>query len=594
MLNAESPFIDLFQEADQGRVEEAFGRKKEVFSIAEILSRRKACNVLLVGNPGVGRGTIVKGLALAGSRNELEGLLDNVRIVELSLGIYGTSPDRFQKGFESLLAHLRQSRETILFIRDFHLLVDSGGGQLGCEQLCATLLPSLLTGRISCITTTTPECYANLLETEPSICAAFEVVNIDPMSEEEAFEALRSLRQNMEQYHGIVMSDEALRTAIVLSERYIRETYLPGKAIDVLDRSCSHYRYVNVASTKNPDLLGDASLASHGDRLSSRNVRRTLEAMIGIEIHEAFGPEYCKKLIRDLQRRIVGQSSAVLEIVAALERTHSELAKSMRPKCIVLVVGPEKSGKHYFCKLLANSLWKKDNCLILIDAQDFDADAVADTLLEIAKSHPEAITSDDTNTPVLVPGALLYITNTDGAQLNDVARLIRFIEKGEIAHRNGTALLLKECLVVFESRNPDAFIERREYRENPDQWRVGLRQVLEPAIMNMVTDSVPFFSLKMNHYSRIMDKDLQSLKQSLGKDGIKIHVEDEVYDSIVREVDEAGGGVVELRTIFNREVIVPVEELLRDGSISDSGSLIVHSFDGDVVQITTTDAQVKG
>lgn len=578
MLNQESLIDDITRKAQDGFLAEAYGRDRETYAIMEILSRRNRNNVLLVGFTGVGKRRIIEGLALAGMRGETEGLLGEFRIVELNLSLLAQGGDQHEKALASLVKHLRQTRDIILFVQDIDLVLGPNAVELGDSSIASLLRPTLLRGDITCIGATTPGRYKEVIEPDLAARRAFEVVNIEPMTEVQAYDVIKAIRPEIEIHHDVELSDETIRAAVILSERYIKHLFLPGKAIDVLDRASSRYRLKRLAKERKPELVDDASLVMLKDRVSPHDVRKAIEKLVGFEIRASYAPEYWDELAASFRRKMTGQNAAVSQGIGALRKAFDALSETGGAKCVLLLIGPPNSGKRYWAETLAEfHLGRKERCFD-VDLATVTEETLLDTLESAAGWGIEGGPRQDSTGLVHLPDSILYVRGIEDAPPGALDHLRRVL-KDAVTTRDGRRLSLHNCVVLIASEKPEALPEREEYKQAPKSWHVGLRQLYPPEILNRVDGIVPFFPLEFRHHHTIMRNDVNALRRKLSKQGITVVVHRRAYETLSEKARDSGAGVQDLRKELYSQLIRPVEELTDSASTSMTDSVRVDLVD---------------
>lgn len=582
MLNQESLVDDITRRAQDGTLSEAHGRARELYRILEVLSRRNRKNVLLVGYTGVGKRRIVEGLALAGMQGETEELLGEFRIVELNLALLVQGSEQHEKALASLIKHLRQTRDIILFIPDIDLILGPNSAELGETNLGTLLRPTLIRGDITCIGATTPGRYRELIEPDSAARRAFEAVEIQPMTEAQAYDVICAVRPEIEAHHHVEISDETIRAAVVLSERYIKHHFLPGKAIDVLDRASSRYRLKKLAKERKPELVDDASLVMLKDRVSPHDVRKAIENVVGFEIRASYAPKYWEDITASFRRRMTGQSAAINEGIHALRKAFDSLSDSSGPKCVLLLVGPARSGKQFWAETLAEvHLGRSDRCFEIDLGTATESNLVE--LLETAAGWGiDAPSRSDSTGMTNLPESVIYVTGIDAPSREASERFRRILE-GTVLRSDGRPISLHNCIVVIASEKEAALPNRDEYKDSPKSWRVGLRQQYPPEILNRVDAIIPLFPLELRHHYAIMHNDVNVLRRNLARSGITIVVQRDAYEHLSEEVRERGGGVVELRKALFSKLIRPIERLIEDGATRANGAVRVDLRDNELV-----------
>ena len=394
------------------------GRDQEIERVAQILSRRKKNNPVLIGEPGVGKTAIAEGLALRIVAKKVPHLLANKRIIDLDLAaiVAGTKyRGQFEERMKTIMQELEQARDVILFIDELHTIVGAGGAS-GSLDASNMFKPALARGELQCIGATTLDEYRKFIEKDGALERRFQKVIINPPSKEESLEILKGLRERYEAHHHVKYTDEALWTAVELSDRYITDKFLPDKAIDVMDEAGSrvHLRDVIMPEEileaekkleevrnqkdnavreqqfeKAADLrdserrvkkqLADLQQAweKSGEKqtllVTAEDIADVVAMMTGIPVNRIAESENQKLLTMEdeLRKSIIGQDDAIRVVSSAIRRARAGLKDPRRPIGSFLFLGPTGVGKTEFARVLARFLFPGTDALIKIDMSEY-------------------------------------------------------------------------------------------------------------------------------------------------------------------------------------------------------------------------------
>ncbi len=408
---------DLTKLAVDDKLDPVVGREKEIERVAQILSRRKKNNPVLIGEPGVGKTAIAEGLALRIVQKKVPRILQDKRVVTLDLAglVAGTKyRGQFEERMKALMNELEKAKDVVLFIDELHTIVGAGGAS-GSLDASNMFKPALARGDIQCIGATTLDEYRKHIETDGALDRRFQKVMVEPPSYEETLQILDFIKIKYEEHHHVKYSDQAIEAAVKFSNRYITDRHLPDKAIDVLDEAGSRVHMGNFEVPKEILELEDeidkirlekASVVKKQDfeeaarlRDSERRIQQELEAakldwenntrdvvydvneediatvvamMTGIPVNRVAQTESEKLIHMDesLKGQIVGQDEAVLKLTKAIRRTRAGLKNPNRPIGSFIFLGPTGVGKTELCKVLARYLFDSENALIKIDMSE--------------------------------------------------------------------------------------------------------------------------------------------------------------------------------------------------------------------------------
>ncbi|MCF8396418.1 MAG: ATP-dependent Clp protease ATP-binding subunit, partial [Melioribacteraceae bacterium] len=409
---------DLTKLASEDKLDPVIGREKEIERVAQVLSRRKKNNPVLIGEPGVGKTAIAEGLALRMINRKVPRILQDKRVVTLDLAglVAGTKyRGQFEERMKALMNELEKANDVILFIDELHTIVGAGGAS-GSLDASNMFKPALARGDIQCIGATTLDEYRKYIETDGALDRRFQKVMIDPPTVDETIEILDNIKFKYEEHHHVKYSTEAIDSAVKLSDRYITDRYLPDKAIDVLDEAGSRVHMGNftvseeilhleeeiekikkakIEVVKQQDyeeaarlrdtertLQSDLEIAKREWDEKTRNIiydvseediGTVVSMMTGIPVTRVVQAESEKlmKMEDALRKRIVGQDEAVIKLSKAIRRTRAGLKSPNKPIGSFIFLGPTGVGKTELAKELARYLFDSENALVRIDMSEY-------------------------------------------------------------------------------------------------------------------------------------------------------------------------------------------------------------------------------
>ena len=409
---------DLTEMARKDELDPIIGRDQEIQRVAQILSRRKKNNPVLIGEPGVGKTAIAEGLALRIVERKVPRILHNKRVVTLDLGaiVAGTKyRGQFEERMKAIMNELQRAKDVILFIDELHTIVGAGGAS-GSLDASNMFKPALARGELQCIGATTLDEYRQYIEKDGALERRFQKIMVDPPSPEETLKILEGLRERYEKHHKVKFSDEAIKAAVKLSERYITDRYLPDKAIDVLDETGARVHLANIVVPKEITELEEeikrvkkekesvikaqeferaAILRDQEKRLnrkleaakrrwkdaedeylatvSEEDVAEVVSMMTGIPVTRVAQSESEKilNLEDELKKHIIGQDNAIHLLSKAIRRTRAGLKDPHRPIGSFVFLGPTGVGKTQLAKELARCLFEDEDSLIRLDMSEY-------------------------------------------------------------------------------------------------------------------------------------------------------------------------------------------------------------------------------
>lgn len=410
--------IDLTKAAEENRLDPIVGRVKEIERLAQILSRRKKNNPILIGDPGVGKSAIVEGLALRIIQKKVSRVLFGKRVVTLDLAsiVAGTKyRGQFEERIKAILNELAKTNQIILFIDEIHTIVGAGGAT-GSLDAANMLKPALARGEIQCIGATTLDEYRQHIEKDGALERRFQKIMVEPTNPEETIEILNNIKERYEDHHNVYYTPEAIQACVSLTGRYISDRHLPDKAIDALDESGSrvhisnivvperilelenlidHTRQEKVKAVKNQnfelaarqrdkekellDLLEsekqrwEKELSQNRQLVDDNKVAEVVAMMTGVPVQRVAQAEGVRllKMGKELKDKVIGQDEAINNIVKSIQRNRAGLKDPNKPIGSFFFLGPTGVGKTQLAKVLAEYLFESANNLVRIDMSEY-------------------------------------------------------------------------------------------------------------------------------------------------------------------------------------------------------------------------------
>lgn len=630
---------DLTKLARSGKLDPVVGRETEIRRVITILNRRTKNNAVLIGEPGVGKTAIVEGLAQKIVSEEVPDSLIDKRIVTLDLAgmIAGTKyRGEFEDRLKKVISELENNKSVIVFIDELHLIVGAGAAE-GSMDAGNILKPSLARGKIQMIGATTTDEYTRHIEKDAALERRFQPVQVPETTNAETLAILKGLRSRYEEYHGVTVDDEVLTDTVMLAKRYINDRYMPDKAIDLLDETSAHLR-VNKGKTP-PKLrqlqkelklvntrIDDAVEAEDYERaarqkqrasqlneeikllqathktdkpipISSDDVADTVARMTGVPAAKVIKSEakYLVNLDKNVGKHIIGQKEAVEIVAKALRRSRSGISSEKRPIGSFVFLGPTGVGKTELARVLAREFFGSDDALIKIDMSDMserhnvsklvgapagyigyeDSGQLTEQIRrrpysvvlfdEIEKAHPEVF------------NILLQILE-DGNLTDAKGRKIDFTNTVVIMTGNvGAEKLQKEANFGFSSVTSDDLNDLEAlHQSNKDKVMDELKKSMRPELMNRIDKVVVFRALTRKDALKILDLQLDELRNRLVKKGIGLEVTTLAKEKLLEDGYDAHNGARPMRRLIQETI----EDQIATGLLSDTYQK------GDVVRVT--------
>ena len=623
--------------AREGRLDPVVGREREIARTIRILSRRTKNNPVLIGEPGVGKTAVAEGLAqriVAGDvPEELAG--KNILSIDLSAMLAGTKyRGEFEERVKNALAEIRKLGNVILFIDELHTIVGAGSAE-GAVDAANILKPALSRAEIRVIGATTRDEYRRYIEKDAALERRFQPVAVEEPSAEEAIEILLGLRDKYEAHHGLAISDEAVRSCVELSRRYLPDRFLPDKAIDLMDEACSRVRME--CETRTPDLKRleerleavrrEKAEAIAGEDFEAAARLRDVEDDFARQLREertrwsdgrtdelvsvtgedvaAVAAEWTgipvrritedegERLLRleeTLRGRVVGQDQAVTAIARAIRRGRVGLKEPGRPTGSFLLLGPTGVGKTELCRALAEALFGQEDALIRIDMSEYAEGHAASRLVG---SPPGYVGHEDggqlTEQVRRRPYSVVLFDEMEKAHHSVWNLLLQILEDGTLTDSHGRRADFRSAVVVMTSNvgarqitsgRPLGFAGGEE-DEAGRQDRVRrsvteeLRRTFRPEFLNRVDDTIVFRQLSEADLTEIARRMLAQTAARLEPLGLTLRAEEAAAARLAREGHDPASGARPLRRRLHEAVDDPIADGILTGRFHRGDRLVL-------------------
>ena len=547
------------------------GRTEEISRVIGTLCRRNKNNPVLVGDPGVGKTAIAEGLARMIVCGNVPRELKGARLLSLDLSaiIAGTKyRGDFEERIRNILTEVTADENTILFIDELHTLVGAGGAE-GAIDAANILKPALARGEIRLIGATTQEEYRRCIEKDSALERRFQKIDVPEPTIAEACDIVFGLRPRYEEHHGIKISDEAVKSAVSLSERYIPDRFLPDKALDLLDEAASHFR-LNPTAAKQV--------------LEKEDIGAVLSRLTGIPVSALTKDEsiLLRELELRLSERIIGQEKAVSAVCATIRRGRTGLADPNRPIGSMMFLGPSGVGKTELCKALADIFFGGNKALIRLDMSEFSE---KHSVSRLVGSPPGYAGCDDggqlTEAVRRRPYSLVLFDEIEKAHPDVFNLLLQILEDGKLTDSRGRAVSFKNTVIVMtsnvgahctENRPPLGFGSKNSEDLLKDAEK-ELKKVFLPELLNRIDSKTLFSPLSDSELLQIANKFLQTLSNRLKEKNIKFSWSETAARRLVSLSKETPGGARPLRKAVSDLVETPISELLLSGELSQGGEI---------------------
>ena len=593
--------INLSQRARDGKLDAVVGREEEIERVIQILNRRQKNNPCLIGEPGVGKTAIAEGLAQRIVAGDVPFKLRSkeVYLLDLTALVAGTQfRGQFESRMKGLIEEIRKMGNVILVIDEVHNIVGAGDAE-GSMNAANILKPALSRGEIQVIGATTFTEYRKHIEKDTALERRFQPVTVNEPNMEDTLKILKGTAHYYEQFHGVKIPEGILRQAVLLSERYITDRFLPDKAIDLIDEACSdlnlHDKNINrrmelrreiedydkerelLQGAEEPDFERLAELKSltikaqteldelcaQGDpQLTMDNLARVIELWTKIPASRIREDEFRRlsELDKRLKEHIVGQDEAIEAVAAAIRRNRVGISPKHKPVSFIFV-GPTGVGKTELVKQLAQDLFNSPDALIRFDMSEF---MEKHSVSRIVGSPPGYVGYDEagqlTEKIRRKPYAVILFDEIEKAHPDVMNVLLQILDDGEITDSHGRKVNFENTVIVMTS---NAGSERKEgtvgfghtaNEQNRDRAMKALGEFLRPEFLNRVDEVICFNRLDEKNFAGIAHIMLDELQKSLEDKGLHFMWDEDVEDYLVKKSYSATYGARNLRRTIQKEL----------------------------------------
>ena len=586
---------DLTKLAEKGKLDAVIGREKEIERVAQILSRRKKNNPILIGEPGVGKTAIAEALALRIIEKKVSRTLHNKRVLTLDLAslVAGTKyRGQFEERMKAIMTEMEKSTDVILFIDELHTIVGAGGAS-GSLDASNMFKPALSRGEIQCIGATTLDEYRQHVEKDGALARRFQVVVVDPTTPEETQNILMNIKDRYEHHHNVIYSDNAIEACVKLSDRYISDRFLPDKAIDVMDEAGSrvHINNLNVPKeiveienkieeikivknqvVKNQKYEEAAKLRDNErklisqlekekekwiksskkkrDKVSEINITEIISMMTGIPV-EKIAQKESKRLLgmsKELSKEVIGQDNAIDKLVRAIKRTRVGLKDSRKPIGSFIFLGPTGVGKTELAKILSKYLFAKEDSLIRIDMSEYMEKFSVSRLVGAPPGYVGYEEGGQLSEKVRrKPYSVILLDEIEKAHPDVYNILLQILDDGFLTDGLGHRVDFRNTILIMTSnigaRDIKDFgvgigFETKANKDNVDQTLKStidkaLKRTFNPEFLNRLDDVIIFNSLTKKDLYAIIDISLNKLYLKANDMGYSINLTKRAKDFLI-------------------------------------------------------------
>ena len=639
---------DLTKKALDGKLDPVIGRDKEIERVIQILSRRSKNNPCLIGEPGVGKTAIVEGLAQKIVAGDVPELLKDKRVVNVDISsmVAGAKyRGDFEERIKKSLEEVRKAGDVILFIDEIHTIVGAGSAE-GAVDAANILKPLLARGEIQVVGATTLNEYRKYIEKDAALERRFSQVLVTEPTEEDTIKILEGIRDKYEAHHNVKITDEAIKAAVELSERYINDRYLPDKAIDLMDEAASKVKmqtYTKPDSIKELETKIEKTSKEKEEAIATQNfetaaklrdteksqkeelqkkqekwknsnnkkvmiltkedIAGVIASWTGIPVNKITETENekLKKLEEILHKRVVGQDEAVTTVSKAIRRGRVGLKDPNRPIGSFLFLGPTGVGKTELAKSLAEAMFGDENSMIRVDMSEFmEPHSVA----KLIGSPPGYVGYDDggqlTEKVRRKPYCVILFDEVEKAHPDVMNMLLQILEDGRLSDSQGRTVNFKNTIIImtsnigarlitdhnklgFSGNSNEKEENKNEYEDTKKAVMAELKKEFKPELINRIDDIIVFHKLSDDNVKAIIDIMLKEVAKRLEKQEIKIEISDDVKELIAKKGVDKDYGARPLRRAIQNMVEDKIAEAILDGKIVPNKTAILGVENDEVV-----------
>ncbi|HOP59352.1 MAG TPA: ATP-dependent Clp protease ATP-binding subunit [Bacteroidales bacterium] len=616
--------IDLTKAADEGRLDPVVGREREIERLAQILSRRKKNNPVLIGEPGVGKSAIAEGLALRITKRNVSRVLFNKRVVALDLAsiVAGTKyRGQFEERMKAILNELSKNDNIILFIDEIHTIVGAGGAT-GSLDAANMLKPALARGEIQCIGATTLDEYRQHIEKDGALERRFQKVLVDPTSIEETILILQNIKERYEEHHNVIYTDGAIEACVKLTNRYISDRHLPDKAIDALDESGSRVHISNIivpekilslenqleetkkekmAAVKNQnfekaasfrdrekDLLDsielekkkwEKELAVNRETVDAEKVAEVVAMMTGVPVQRIAQTEGTRllKMAEELKGSVIGQDEAIQKVTKSIQRNRAGLKDPNKPIGSFIFLGPTGVGKTQLAKVLAQFLFDTTDNLVRIDMSEYMEKFSVSRLVGAPPGYVGYEEGGQLTEKVRrKPYSVVLLDEIEKAHPDVFHILLQVLDEGQLTDSLGRRVDFRNTIIILTSNigtrqiaefgHGIGFDTQAKKASRDEQTKSILQKALQktfaPEFLNRVDDVIMFNSLDKEDINKIIELELQGLFDRVRSLGYQLKIAPAARDFLAERGFDIKYGARPLKRAIQKYLEDPMAELL--------------------------------
>ncbi|NQW30782.1 MAG: ATP-dependent Clp protease ATP-binding subunit [Ignavibacteria bacterium] len=644
---------DLTKLAVEGKLDPVIGREKEIQRVAQVLSRRKKNNPVLIGEPGVGKTAIVEGLALRIIDRKVSRILFDKRIVTLDLAslVAGTKyRGQFEERMKAVMNELEKAKDVILFIDELHTIVGAGGAS-GSLDASNMFKPALSRGELQCIGATTLDEYRQFIEKDGALDRRFQKILVEPPSPDEAIQILSNVSDRYEKHHGVKYSADAVRACVIMADRYITDRFLPDKALDVLDEAGARVHLAHIDVPKEvldleekieevkvqKNQVVKKQIFEEAARL--RDLEKKLQAeleqvkeeweqkainivhdvteddvadvvamMTGIPVNRIAESETAKllKMPEELKLQVIGQDEAVDHLTKAIRRARAGLKDPSRPIGSFMFLGPTGVGKTELAKALARYMFDSEDALIRVDMSEYMEKFSVSRLVGAPPGYVGYEEGGQLTEKVRrKPYSIILLDEIEKAHPDVFNILLQVFDDGQLTDGLGRRVDFKNTIIIMTSNvgmrdvkaggkigfTTDAVLD--DYENMKQTVEETLKRLFNPEFINRIDEYVVFRQLKKEHMLSIIDLQLKELSHRLAQRGITLELARPAKEFLAEKGFDEKFGARPLRRTIQKYVEDALAEEMLKGNYTE-GTKLKGRFDKKIGGIIFTTTKGKG
>ncbi|MFW5871875.1 MAG: ATP-dependent Clp protease ATP-binding subunit, partial [bacterium] len=632
--------IDLTKAAEESRLDPIIGRENEIERLAQILSRRKKNNPVLIGDPGVGKSAIAEGLAMRIVQRKVSRVLFGKRVMTLDLAsiVAGTKyRGQFEERMKAILNELQKNPDIILFIDEIHTIVGAGGAT-GSLDAANMLKPALSRGEIQCIGATTLDEYRQHIEKDGALERRFQKVMVEPTSSEETIEILNNIKERYEDHHNVFYTPDAIEACVNLTNRYISDRHLPDKAIDALDEAGSRVHISNIVvpqkilqlekqieetkkekiqAVKNQNFekaanfrdkekeLGELleqekvkweqELVKNREIVDEEKVAEVVAMMTGVPVQRIAQAEGIRllKMNEELKSRVIGQDDAIKKIVKSIQRNRAGLKDPNKPIGTFIFLGPTGVGKTQLAKVLSEFLFDSSENLVRVDMSEYMEKFSVSRLIGAPPGYVGYEEGGQLTEKVRRrPYSVVLLDEIEKAHPDVFHILLQVLDEGQLTDSLGRKIDFRNTVIIMTSnigtRQLKEFGQGVGFATSTKKATSGehakgvlqkaLQKAFAPEFLNRIDDVVIFNSLEKEDIFKIIDIELAGLYDRIKNLGYNIQLTNKAKDYIAEKGYDVQFGARPLKRAIQKYLEDPMAEVIIGASIKE-GDLIMVDFD---------------